>query len=477
MKSPSFLVLLFIFVAIVCQAQEPVKNQRPNVVLILVDDLNDWVGVLGGHPQVRTPNIDRLAARGMLFANAYAQAPICNPSRASIMTSLHPTTTGIYFNTGEIDESSPAQKNIVMPRRFKREGYRVMGAGKLFGGKLEERYVPGYEGGFGGFGPLPETKLSGFVGVPLWDWGAYPGRDEETSDYKVAEWAVNRLQGTQPQPFFLMAGFYRPHVPLYVPQKWLDEYPSESIQLPAVVENDMDDLPAYATTLRSWENIYVEPTQNWIIKNNQWQTLVQTYIASITFVDHQIGNVLDALEQSPYKDNTYIVLLSDHGFHLGQKKAWGKQTLWEVSTRVPMIIAGPNIGKGICKKPVQLLDVYPTLLELTGLEADPRHEGHSLVALLKNPGTDWPHMARTSFGPGNHAIRSERYRYIHYNDGSEEFYDHQNDPHEWYNQSDNPDYADLIRKHKSLLPEKNYPVVGNGSTGHKVYAATEAAMN
>lgn len=468
------LILLHCILALRCQAQEE-KREQANILLIAVDDLNNWVGALKGHPQVRTPNIDRLASKGVLFTNAHAQAPICNPSRVSIMTSLYPASTGIYFNAGNIEESPVARKNTHMLQRFETEGFHVSGAGKLLGVPQEEKYVPNYGGGFGSYGPLPEKKLSGFEGERLWDWGAFPDRDEETPDYKVAGWAVEQLKGKKNQPFFFAVGFYRPHVPLYVPQEWLDRYPLESIQLPLVYKNDMKDLPPYVTNLRSWEDIYLEPTHNWIIKHNQWQRLVQAYLASVSFVDHQIGKIIDALEQSPYRDNTQIVLFSDHGFHLGEKQAWGKQTLWEVSTQVPMIIAGPSIKGGrVCKKPVQLLDIYPTLLELARLNSDQSLEGHSLVPLLNDTAASWPHMSRTSFGPGNEAVRSERYRYIHYNDGSEEFYDHQNDPHEWHNQRDNPQYYDIIRAHRSFIPKSSHPVVGKGSTGHKVYSATEA---
>lgn len=189
---------------------------------------------------------------------------------------------------------------------------------------------------------------------------------------------------------------------------------------------------------------------------------------------HPFGRVLEAFENSSYKDNTYIVLFGDHGFHLGEKEAWAKQTLWEDGTRTPMIIIGPGIPEGkVCNKPVQLMDIYPTLLELTGHEADPKHEGHSLVELLSDPGTDWPYMARSSFSPGNYAIRSERYRYIHYKDGSEEFYDHRNDPNEWHNQINNPEMAEIIEKHRVVLPEKSHPIIGRGSTGHKIYDSLE----
>ena len=245
------LFLLTVLPELACHAQDKVQEQA-NILMIAVDDLNDWVGILRGHPQARTPNIDRLAAKGVLFANAHAQAPICNPSRASIMTSLYPASTGIYFNAGAIAESPAARKNIVMPRRFEKEGFHVSGAGKLFGGPQDEKYIPDYGGSFGGFGPLPEKKLSGFDGVRLWDWGAYPDRDEEMPDYKVAAWAVQQLEAGQSQPFFLAVGFHRPHVPLYAPQEWFDSYPLESIQLPSVHATDMEDLPPYVTSLRRY---------------------------------------------------------------------------------------------------------------------------------------------------------------------------------------------------------------------------------
>ena len=449
-------------------------DARPNVLLIAIDDLNDWIGCMGGHPQAKTPNIDRLAARGVLFNNAHCQAPVCNPSRASMMTSLYPASTGIYFLTPDLAASEIARKNTLMPKRFEQEGYRVSGAGKIFHGHQNERYLPNYAGSFGGFGPLPEKKLSSFPGMRAWDWGVYPERDEELSDHKMAAWAVEQLQKKQDAPFFLAVGFYRPHVPQYVPQKWFDMYPLESLQLPAVLEKDLDDLSDYGINLTRLE--HVAPTHEWVVKNNEWKPLVQSYLACVSFVDHQVGKLLDALDNSPAKNNTLVVLYSDHGFHLGEKERWAKRSLWEDSTRVPLIMAGPGVAQGkVCNKPVQLMDVYPTLLDLTDLKPDPKLEGHSLAALLQNPDAQWPHMARTCFGPGNYSIRSERYRYIHYNDGSEEFYDHTDDPNEWDNLIGKPELAALIDEHRAYKPEQFHPVLGTDSTGHKAYKASEAA--
>jgi arylsulfatase A-like enzyme len=450
------------------------ETKQPNVLLIAIDDLNDWIGCMGGHPQAKTPNIDRLAARGVLFNNAHCQSPVCNPSRASMMTSLYPATSGIYFLNPDLNASPIARENTLLPRRFEAEGYHVAGAGKIFhDGKQNRKYMPNYGGQFGGFGPYPEKKLSSFPGHPLWDWGAFPDSDEKMPDHKIAAWGVKQLQKTHDEPLFLATGFYRPHVPQYAPQKWFDMYPLESLKLPAIMENDLDDLSEYGINLTRLK--HVSPTHEWVLKNNEWKPLVQSYLACVSFVDHQVGKLLDALDNSPYKDNTFIVLYTDHGFHLGEKERWAKRSLWEDGTRVPMIIAGPGVARGkVCKKPVQLLDVYPTLLDVAGLEKDAKLEGHSMAALLKNPEADWPYMARTSFGPGNVSIRSERYRYIHYNDGSEEFYDHADDPNEWNNLIGSPEKKTVTEKHRSFLPKKSHAILGKGSTGHSAFNASEA---
>jgi arylsulfatase A-like enzyme len=444
-------------------------RDRPNILLIVLDDLNDWVGCLGGHPQTWTPNIDRLAATGVLFRNAHAQAPICNPSRASFLTSLYPESTGIYFNSGSFADAGVASERL-LTRRFESHGYRVKGAGKLYNDN-DGRYMAEHAGTFGGFGPLPLERLIPFEGERLWDWGPLPISDAEMPDHRIAEWASRELSRPRESPLFLAVGFYRPHVPLYAPQRWFTRLPEATVSLPDVRTGDLDDIPGYAVDVTRLEHI--EPTHEWIVERRQWQRLVQSYLACIQFADAQIGRVLRSVETGDCRDNTYIVLFGDHGFHLGEKGGvWGKQTLWEESTRVPLIIAGPGIPAGrVCTKPVQLLDVLPTLLELSGLPAGQPMEGRSLVSLLRNPDADWPHVARTSFGPGNVALRSERYRYIRYTDGSEEFYDHQSDPHEWENRILDPDLAPVIAAHRAQLPRTQRPIVGAGSTGHKAYAA------
>jgi len=450
------------------------KITKPNVLLIAVDDLNDWVGCLGGHPQVETPNIDQLASRGVLFTNAHCQSPVCNPSRASLMTSLYPSTSGIYFLNPDLKESPIASKSKLMPQRFLEEGYDVSAAGKLFhnGGEQNERYIPNYGGQFGGFGPRPDDKISTYPGHPLWDWGIYPNNDTLMPDYKIANWATTQLAAKKNQPFWMGVGFYRPHVPQFAPKKWFDRYPLASLKLPETVSDDIKDIPSYGMDITRLE--HVAPTHEWVVENEEWKPLVQSYLACVSFVDEQVGKVIQALDNGDFKENTYIVLFSDHGFHLGEKERYAKRSLWEDGARVPMIIVGPDIPKGkICNQPVQLLDIYPTLLALTGLSADPFHEGHSLVPLLNNPKAKWDYKARTSFGPGNYAIVSEQYRFIQYNDGSEEFYDHAKDPHEWHNVVNEPSYASIIQEHRAEIPQKRYEILGKNSTGHKSFKASE----
>ena len=446
-------------------------EQRPNVVLIGIDDLNDWVGCLGGHPQAKTPNLDKLASQGVLFANAHCQSPVCNPSRASMMTSLYPESTGIYFLGPTLDKVEALDEVVTLPQRFEKEGYEVAAAGKLFHSGEAKKYFTEWARSMGGFGPTPKKKISQPHGHPLWDWGAFPEKDEQMPDFKLAEWFEKRIKEVDgSKPYFLAVGFYRPHVPMFVPQKWYDMHPRSEIQLPEVRKDDMDDISPYARDLTRLK--HVAPTHEWMQESGEWDHAVQSYLASVTFVDDCVGRVLRAVESSPQRDNTIIVLFSDHGFHLGEKDRWAKRSLWEDGTRVPMVVVAPGMAEGrVTQKPVGLIDLYPTLLDLTGLKPNEKHEGNSLRPLLSKSEGEWPHLARTSFGPGNITLRSERYRYIRYADGSEEFYDHSNDPHEWKNLAGDPKYRELMDRHAAEIPESLAPVLGQGSTGHHAFEA------
>lgn len=461
-------VLLVPFLGIVHAA----GSDQPNVLLLSIDDLNDWTGCLGGHPQARTPNIDRLAARGTLFANAHCQSPVCNPSRASLMTGRHPHSSGVYFLGPDLKEA-PALKDLdTLPERFARHGYTTLAAGKLFHTR-DNRFFQEYGGSMGGFGPRPKKKISQPHGHPLWDWGAFPDRDEDMPDHKIAQWAVDKLKSLpadSEKPFFMGVGFYRPHVPMFAPKKWFDLFPRDEIILPVVKADDRKDLSDYAIALTNEQ--HVSPEHSWVESAGQWEHAVQAYLASTAFADHCLGIVLDALDASPHRDNTIVVLFSDHGFHLGEKQRWAKRTIWEDGDRVPLIVVAPGFEAGQrTDKPAQLLDIFPTLVELAGLPEDNSQEGHSLLPLLKDPEAEWPHKSISSFGKGNYAIRSEHFRYIRYLDGSEELYDHREDPHEWNNLADSKDMAEIIRAHRGYLPTDEADVLPGKSTGHKAYEA------
>lgn len=466
MNLPVVLSVL-VLIGAVLPAQTQSGTDRPNVLFISIDDLNDWVGALETHPQVQTPSIDALAGRGTLFTNAHTQAPLCNPSRISVMTGLRPSTTGIYNLAPRHREVDVTKHVTTLPQYFALQGYRTLSAGKVFHGGItdEERAVEFHEWGpDGGIGARPPRKLVGETQMgnhPLIDWGVFPEEDDSIrGDFEVATWAERQLErfgsGSDEGPFFMAAGFFLPHVPLYATRKWFDLYPPEDqIVLPRVPEDDRADVPDFAWYLHWY---LPEPRLSWFRENDQWGAKVRAYLATISFVDAQVGRILNALEANGLTDNTIVVLWSDHGYHLGEKHITGKNSLWERSTRVPLIVAGPGVSAGgRCAEPVELLDLYPTLVALAGLPQKSELEGLSLIPQLKDAAVRRERPAITTHNAGNHAVRSRRWRYIRYGDGSEELYDHDNDPHEWTNLAGNPAYSGIIRDHARWLPERDAP--------------------
>jgi len=452
-KTVGLLLVCFFFMA---GKEEKVIQKQPNVLMICVDDLNDWLGCMDGHPNSITPNIDKLASKGILFTNAHCQAPICGPSRASIMTGLRPSTTGIY---GQIDDekiknaSQSTRSNVFLPEYFKNHGYYTMGKGKIFHNHAPKGVFDESAGREGGFGPNPEKKFKWFDEGTNTDWGAYPETDNEMPDYRTAKWAVERLGRKYDKPFFLVAGFVRPHVPLYVPQKWFDMHPISNIKTPPYKKDDFLDLPAIALKVHDLPQM---PTTDWAIETGNWKEMVQAYLACVTFVDNYIGEVLTALENSPYKDNTIVILWSDHGYRVGEKGTFAKHALWQEATNAPLIISLP--GKkttGKYDKPVELLDIYPTLLDLCGLPANNQNEGKSLKPMIENPTSGGGNYAITTYGRNNHAVVSGPYRYIHYEDGTEELYNRNVDPNEFKNIAVKTGSAKIKSALAKYLPVKN----------------------
>ncbi len=433
----------------------------PNVLFIAIDDLNDWVGCLGGHPQARTPHLDRLAASGTVFLNAHVQAPLCNPSRASLLTGLRPSTTGIYGLAPGIRAVERTRTAVTLPQYFARHGYRTFASGKVFHDGSLPANLRNAEfqvwGDAGGYTNLPPRK---FVTTPdpirLMDWGIYPERDDAQPDWKIADAAIRHLQAApRDEPFFVAVGFRLPHVPCYATATWFELYPEADLVLPPVLEGDRSDTPLFSWYLH-WK--LPEPRLSWLREVDQWRPLVRAYLASTSFMDAQVGRVLEALAETGRGRATVIVLWSDNGWHLGEKAITGKNSLWEPSTRVPLIFAGPGVAKGgRCTQPAELLDIYPTLISLCGLPPKEGLEGHSLAPQLRDASAPRASPAITTHNQGNHAVRSEHWRFIRYADGSEELYDHRSDPHEWTNVVKQAAFAAVVEEHRRWLPSTNAP--------------------
>tara|TARA_B110000003_G_C16635014_1_gene528056 strand:+ start:261 stop:1709 length:1449 start_codon:yes stop_codon:yes gene_type:complete len=425
------------------------QNDNPNVLMIIVDDLNDWVGYSKGHPDVQTPHIDKLAARGIAFTNAHCQFPVCGPSRASIFSGFRPDTTWILNNDVKSSDIEVLKKSREIGSEllhcyFNRHGYKTMAVGKL-----QHRHIAKNSTEMSGGRPAAKKapqRLSFNSKYTGTDWGIFDLKDEDTADHKSAQWAVERLKEQHNKPFMLMVGFIRPHVPWTVPKQWWELYDRDKIALAPYQKDDLDDLPAASidTNLLGFM-----PQVEKLKKSGQLRDATHSYLAAVSFVDHKIGMVLEALDNSPYKDNTIVILFSDHGYHIGEKGSFQKHSLWQRATCVPMIISTPRMTVGKqCHKPVELLDVYPTMLDLCGLPPNLKNEGISLVPLLEDLDLEWDKYAITTYRKqkkhcistavtyvkeASHSVFGERYHYILYHDGSEELYDLEKDPNEWQN--------------------------------------------
>lgn len=443
-------------------------EQRPNVLFIISDDLNNSIGSYG-HPQVKTPNIDRLAERGVRFERAYCQYPLCGPSRNSMLTGLYPNSTGILSNSQIFRQSIP--NHVSLPQAFRLDGYFAARIGKLY-----HYAVPKSVGTNGHDDPgswelemnpagcdrlLEEpdifTLRPGNFGGTL-SWYASPRGDELHTDGLMANdaiWVLERCAREKQRPFFLALGFYRPHTPYVAPAPYFDNYPKEDMPLVEGVEEDIKDVPPLALASHKPEHD--------LLNDDLRQQAIQAYFSSITFMDAQVGRVLDALDKNGLADNTIIVFTSDHGYHLGEHGLWQKMSLFEESARVPLIIAAPGMGKqgAVAKTPVGLIDLYPTLAELCGVDAPENLQGQSLAAILKDPneegrGYTISQVSRRGkpqvFG---YTIRTPRWRYTEWDQAEQgrELYDHENDPLELTNLAEESQHAELIADLSGKLQE------------------------
>jgi arylsulfatase A-like enzyme len=446
----------------------PADHPPPNVLFLCVDDLNDWIGPLRGHPDSVTPAFDRLARMGVTFERAYCPAPLCNASRAAVLSGVAPASSGLYDNETLLRDRLP--NAVTLPQAFRAAGYKSVGGGKVFHGSFDypafpnhARRAPWVWGSpvweawdqYLAFPPEPLPENRPAIGVdlgvgPQFDWGVETTEEEELPDVQLARFTAHQLRQTHDKPLFLAAGLYRPHLPWYVPQRFLDLYAPDRVHLPAMREHaELAGVPTAGQAFTS------PALHSRIVESGKWRDAVRTYLASIAFADHCLGLILDALWEGPNRDNTLVVLWSDNGWHLGEKLQWRKFTLWERATRVPLMIAGPGVAAWRkSPRPVNLLDLYPTLAELCGLKTPANLDGRSIAPLLRAPDMPWDHPSVSTWLEGNHAVRSERWRYIRYRDGGEELYDHSADPNEWNNLAADPKFAAVKAGLRPYMPAR-----------------------
>ncbi len=479
LKFQHILIALNLLAFFNAKAQVNAANEKPNILFIAVDDMNDWAGFLDGHSgmKIHTPNIDRFAASSMIFTNAHTPAPACAPTRAAILTGVHHTRSGtenVYWGDGPKWREFEALKDVMtLEQLFKSKDYKTLGAGKIYHSQAPP-WAPTSQ-------VEPDNRdfyyPSAYISHPFqirapeeviypsnvdnenrpgdggwWTWGPIPVSDEKMADYHIVDWAKYQLNQKHDKPFFLATGVWKPHDPWEVPQKYFDMYPLEKIVLPPYKEDDLKDSYDHG---RRW-------IHRWVVDNNQWEKVVQSYAASITFADAMLGRLLDEFENSEYSENTIVVLWSDHGMHMGEKDNIEKFTLWERSTRVPLIISVPGLTKAgtKCDQPVSLMDLYPTLVDLAGFDAPSHLDGQSLVPQIRNPEKETsPVVTSYKFDWSGHpivghAVRSMQYRYIYYPEiNLEELYDHETDSNEWENVAYKKKNKNIINDHRNVLLE------------------------
>jgi arylsulfatase A-like enzyme len=429
-------------------------TERPNILLIVADDFNHWIGYTGRNAQTKTPNLDQLSARGVSFANHHAAVPVCNGSRASLMSGLRPTTTGVYGNGDDWRKVVAPEQTLIST--FRKAGYLTLGSGKLYHRGYDRRSEwDEYFLEEGKLGPEP-TGSKGVGGIRF---GAIDGDDADLSDHRIVDYGIRQLARKHDKPFLLTVGLHKPHMPWFVPKKYFDLHPLAEIQLPPQQENDLADIPAAGRHFAGPEGDHHQ-----IVKSGRWKEAIQAYLAAISYADAEIGRLLDALATSDYADNTLIIFCGDHGWSLGEKEHWRKFALWEEPTRTPLIWVVPGLTpvNQISHRPIDFMSLYPTLTDLAGIPTPAHVEGESIRPLLLDPAAEWKGHALSTWLQGNHSIRTESWRYTRYADGSEELYDEQRDPYEWVNLAEKPEFAPIKQELAKLLPTHNAAGLSEG---------------
>ena len=425
--------------------------ERPmNVLFLVVDDLNTWLLEDANRyaGKVIAPNFRRLADSGVVFHRAYTASPVCSPSRTALLSGVRPWQSGVYENGVEIGQSAALRNATPLPKLFRDSGYYVASYGKIAHGwdfrKSCDEHVPHKRDPVPPGAPfLPFTRGEQ-------DWGPTHLAEEKMNDSKYASATVEQLRKQHDRPFFIACGLFHPHMPWYVPQKYFDMFPLDEVTTPQLLKNDLADVPPLGRGITKGKSQFVEN----VLERGFHKQAVQAYLATTAYADAQFGRVLDALDSSPYRDNTIVLLMSDHGFHLGEKHHWQKSTLWEEATHCLLMLRVPGMtpDRDRCQRFVSLQDVYPTLADLCGMTLPANVEGRSLVPLLQNPHAEWKSTAITAYGDRYVTFRDERFRYIRYRNDQEELYDVARDPHEWTNEIRNSEYAVVIAELRKAVP-------------------------
>jgi arylsulfatase A-like enzyme len=440
------------------------EPDKPNILFIAIDDLNDWTGFLGGHPQVKTPHMDRLAKRGVNFTNAHCSAPGCSPSRNALLFGQEPFHSGLYAFYADGLNEELRQRYVSLPQFLKEHGYLTFGAGKIHHGSTgDPREWSDYARTSNGEA-LKLNVAAGYQVAGQFKMSFCPTASPlaDHPDYQVASYGIDVLTRRHDQPFFLAVGIVKPHLPFICPPEFFDLYP-ENVDAPRINPTDLDDIPAVGQAMAKLAD------DRRFKQDEAWSTVRRAYLACISWADYNIGRVLDALEASPHADNTIIVLWSDHGYGMGEKNHFRKFALWEETTRVPFIIFDPR-QKGApadrtVTDAVSLINIYQTLADLVGLAPPAGIDGFSLTPQLRDPTTPLTEPAICSWGRGNYTVRDRDFRYTRYFDGGEELYAHREDPDEWINLADQSEHSEIKNRLAAFLPKTEAPLITKAITG------------
>jgi arylsulfatase A-like enzyme len=456
------------------QAQE---TEKPNVLFIAIDDLNDWAGAFGGNPQTITPNIDRLAEESVVFQNANCPGPVSGPSRSALLSGFMPHTSGIYSNSQNMLHSEIIQNHATLPEYFSKNGYLTISKGKIFhkhktkqgvdhgqwafdiwererggGGVQKDKYFDRNKGIINGV-KQDNPKFTGGGGSGF-RFGPTEGPKEVTKDYRTAEWFAEKLNQHYSRPFFMAVGISKPHLPFIVPEEYFDMYDLDTIKIPEHREDDLEDI----VDKQGRQVFHPKEDYKWVKQDEElFKHTVRAYMAASSYADVCAGVILDALKKSNYADNTIVVLFGDHGWHLGEKLRFRKATLWKEATQLPLMIHRPGMDQQqYCHRTVNLIDLYPTLVDLCNLPDKPELDGESIVPLLDDPSGKW-HPTVTDRSEGSHSVISEDWHYVIHGNGAEELYHLEEDPYEWNNliRSDSEEAQEAAEYLRTFLPENS----------------------